>query len=1013
MDVDLKEALELAEERQRIRIKNRKEKSRDSRSYYKECDSNFVSSYSFHLAESYETNTISDDASMPDNETMNNEDDIIYLHLNDTLKSTNKSNQINFSPTSIFNCSHHSDETSEEEEDPSQSIEYLHPYTDVSTNAFCYRSLQICRELRISKSKYDLVSYKKIIRENNDIRGTKDIPYGEAYQDLLRQYSSETFISALLHLDGVTLFESSKLKMWLFSFAIIELPANLRYRRFNMPIISIWISYSEPNTSLWLRSISVNNEILKLKILAVTGDCPALKYILNIVAHNGYYSCFFCYIKGIHRNKKRQYPYQQSRHMRTAHRFAQDSLIASRSKCNEKGHLGVSVITNIVDIPLPRSIIIDYAHASLLRHSKAMFVNLYNLLRPAAREAVDDTLVSQPFPHFFHRKMRSFQDLSFIKATEVRNILFYGILPIFHRLLPLDILSHFALFICGLRLLHGRPIFGDETATIADSLITRYYKDFDKYHHGLENLVLHLHIHYVDQYKLFGAFSHLGSFGQGSLIGYVSSNQQGSRFVGDSICRNYSTDFILHNKIDSASASSTTQIIDGPFDQSLKGDLSNYGILSIHNSVCYCSTANDSPKLFCRCVIQERIYHSIHYTRHRKSVSFFIRYRDADNPIEYRFGKIIIFFTGSITSYALVERYPVDREFIDLLLSPYYKLLYKSVNQLFFVISKTPYPNLEPMNDRIRTQKKIFTPTTTATQPQSFLCRSIETGECVIVHRSSLKRTYDDTAEIIMHGRRTEVKIEFRVSNEESNAEDEQDTNSEEDPIEILTTSSVPQKLTKHGGSQHQRSLIDDGTHTHDRHMTSYTNKKIKKNNFQKNTDLGENSLNDDNNDNQDLNTSSDNPLCKHMEILFGNMKKENDKKFNALSKKIDRKFNADITDLSAFRDNSEKQLPNAVIHNGENLLNIRGKSIGDYARQVLRTLYSHEELISSILPPGGPQYSRKCLDQVKFEKLHEAMRCKYRIAEEHYDNFYGKLIRPKLVDFLGDERKRDRKQKQ
>ncbi|CAF1957305.1 unnamed protein product [Rotaria magnacalcarata] len=85
------------------------------------------------------------------------------------------------------------------------------------------------------------------------------------------------------------------------------------------------------------------------------------------------------------------------------------------------------------------------------------------------------------------------------------------------------------------------------------------------------------------------------------------------------------------------------------------------------------------------------------------------------------------------------------------------------------------------------------------------------------------------------------------------------------------------------------------------------------------------------------------------------------------------------------------------------------GRSVGDYARQVLRNLYSHEEIISSVLPPGGAHYSRKCLDPERFEKLHRAIQNKYRIADEHYDDFFTKMIRPKLVDFVCDERKRDR----
>lgn len=36
-----------------------------------------------------------------------------------------------------------------------------------------------------------------------------------------------------------------------------------------------------------------------------------------------------------------------------------------------------------------------------------------------------------------------------------------------------------------------------------------------------------------------------------------------------------------------------------------------------------------------------------------------------------------------------------------------------------------------------------------------------------------------------------------------------------------------------------------------------------------------------------------------------------------------------------------------------------------------------------------------------------EALRYKYNIAESRYDDFFHKLVRSKLVDFLIDERKR------
>ena len=66
------------------------------------------------------------------------------------------------------------------------------------------------------------------------------------------------------------------------------------------------------------------------------------------------------------------------------------------------------------------------------------------------------------------------------------------------------------------------------------------------------------------------------------------------------------------------------------------------------------------------------------------------------------------------------------------------------------------------MTGRIRTQKKIYSPTTTTCEPESFLCKIIGTDQYLIVHRSSVKRLYDHTVEIMLNGRRAEAKIEHR-----------------------------------------------------------------------------------------------------------------------------------------------------------------------------------------------------------------------------------------------------------
>ncbi|CAF3345858.1 unnamed protein product [Rotaria socialis] len=57
----------------------------------------------------------------------------------------------------------------------------------------------------------------------------------------------------------------------------------------------------------------------------------------------------------------------------------------------------------------------------------------------------------------------------------------------------------------------------------------------------------------------------------------------------------------------------------------------------------------------------------------------------------------------------------------------------------------------------------------------------------------------------------------------------------------------------------------------------------------------------------------------------------------------------------------------------------------------------------------GGEHFARKALDNQRFEKLHRVLRYKCNISGSRYE-FFHKLIRPKLVDFLSDERKRARK---
>ncbi|CAF3168686.1 unnamed protein product, partial [Rotaria sp. Silwood2] len=289
------------------------------------------------------------------------------------------------------------------------------------------------------------------------------------------------------------------------------------------------------------------------------GDRPALSLITNFINHNGYFSCWFCFIQGKHVNKKRQY-YYESTNLRTPSQYLRFSNEAEITQSNVYGHLGNSIVNDILDVNFPNAIILDYLHVSLLGHGKLITLLIYQQLKPKQREQLNSEMNNQLFPNFFHRKLRSIDNFGFVKGTEVRNVLFYGLLPHLSSFMHIEQYSHLTLYICALRLLHSGHIFHDETSVIANQLFVEFYKDHELFYQSCQSLKLHLHIHLASLYKTHGSLCNIGCFGQESFIGFISNNHHGTRFYGDSIVHFYNIDFAIQNR------KKENKTIDGPFD---------------------------------------------------------------------------------------------------------------------------------------------------------------------------------------------------------------------------------------------------------------------------------------------------------------------------------------------------------------------------------------------------------------------------------------------------------------
>ena len=281
--------------------------------------------------------------------------------------------------------------------------------------------------------------------------------------------------------------------------------------------------------------------------------------------------------------------------------------------------------------------------------------------------------------------MRSIDNFAFVKGTEVRNILYYGLLPHLNMFMNVEQYSHLVLYVCAMRLLHSGHIFNDRTSEIAHQLFAEFYKDHELFDKDKQSLKLHLHAHFETLYEAHGSLCNLGCFGQESFIGFVSSKHHGTSHYGDSITHSYNIDFAIQNKKEEKTT------INGAYDivSTLLASDNNH-LKDFHDFICTCDNLNSCFKIYRRFMINNKMFHSIIYTKKRDSVSYFVQYLLNDDIDERRFGVIDLFFTYNGNGYALIKYYRVKELFSNAFKnSYYYYLLTRPIDRSYYIVEKT------------------------------------------------------------------------------------------------------------------------------------------------------------------------------------------------------------------------------------------------------------------------------------------------------------------------------------
>ncbi|CAF1373290.1 unnamed protein product [Didymodactylos carnosus] len=166
----------------------------------------------------------------------------------------------------------------------------------------------------------------------------------------------------------------------------------------------------------------------------------------------------------------------------------------------------------------------------------------------------------------------------------------------------------------------------------------------------------------------------------------------------------------------------------------------------------------------------------------------------------------------------------------------------------------------------------------------------------------------------------------------------------------------------------------------------------------------------DDNNQNELLIVPNQTKkILQTIENNFLNMQNKITTELQQIKQKVYRATSYSDSKLAQFQTaaTSNEQFKNEVMHNGQNLLVITSRNISDYGRKVLQRLFTKDEIMKSILPPGQKHNIRQAFDENRFNVLHDAIRSKYRIKQINYDECYYSLVRPTLAQFIVDERRR------
>lgn len=327
----------------------------------------------------------------------------------------------------------------------------------------------------------------------------------------------------------------------------------------------LWFGKGKPSPNLFLKPLfdellalkegiqcsvygMVEPVLIKVGILAGTGDSPAKATFMMHKYFNGFYGCVKCISKGEKSLRTKihfVHPYQQDFNLRTDENYLQHLADLRRLRehnpavKDKMGIKGPTVLKNLSISSFIRSVSVDIMHALFQGTFKTLMdywfgdkygAEVFNNME--RKDVVSHYLCAIIPPRCIERIPQSLSKIKFWKASEYQSFLFYYSLPILSLVIEQVYFNHFKLLYLGIILLCQDSISEADIAlsqTLLDEIVQQFETLYDV---SRMNYNLHILRHLTDIVRDLGPLWTSSCFKFEHFNGILKYLVHGTQYVG-------------------------------------------------------------------------------------------------------------------------------------------------------------------------------------------------------------------------------------------------------------------------------------------------------------------------------------------------------------------------------------------------------------------------------------------------------------------------------------------------